>query len=100
VSLDLFASSQHQPKTVAMSMSDSSKSPAENVDDTAAALSTTPSATMTSSQPTTNEEVLNVNVGVLGHVDSGKTSLVKTLSTLLSTAALDKSKQSRQRGEW
>lgn len=44
------------------------------------------------------EEVLNVNVGVLGHVDSGKTSLVKTLSTLLSTAALDKSKESRQRG--
>lgn len=44
------------------------------------------------------DEVLNVNVGVLGHVDSGKTSLVKTLSTLLSTAALDKSKQSRQRG--
>jgi selenocysteine-specific elongation factor len=29
---------------------------------------------------------------------TGKTSLVKTLSTLLSTAALDKSKQSRQRG--
>jgi selenocysteine-specific elongation factor len=43
-------------------------------------------------------DVLNVNVGVLGHVDSGKTSLVKALSTLLSTAALDKSKQSRQRG--
>lgn len=42
--------------------------------------------------------VLNINVGVLGHVDSGKTSLVKALSTLLSTAALDKSKQSRQRG--
>lgn len=30
--------------------------------------------------------ILNVNVGVLGHVDSGKTSLVKALSTLLSTA--------------
>ena len=45
-----------------------------------------------------HEEVLNVNVGVLGHVDSGKTSLVKTLSTMLSTASLDKSKQSRQRG--
>lgn len=45
-----------------------------------------------------HEEVLNVNVGVLGHVDSGKTSLVKTLSTLLSTAALDKSRQSRLRG--
>jgi selenocysteine-specific elongation factor len=42
--------------------------------------------------------VLNINVGVLGHVDSGKTSLVKALSTLLSTAALDKSQQSRQRG--
>lgn len=45
-----------------------------------------------------HESVLNVNIGVLGHVDSGKTSLVKALSTLLSTAALDKSKQSRQRG--
>ena len=42
--------------------------------------------------------VLNLNVGVLGHVDSGKTSLVKTLSSLLSTASLDKSSQSRQRG--
>ena len=42
--------------------------------------------------------ILNLNVGVLGHVDSGKTSLVKTLSTLLSTASLDKSAQSRQRG--
>ena len=42
--------------------------------------------------------VLNLNIGVLGHVDSGKTSLVKTLSTLLSTASLDKSSQSRQRG--
>ena len=43
-------------------------------------------------------DILNVNVGVLGHVDSGKTSLVKALSTHLSTAALDKSTQSRQRG--
>mmetsp|Transcript_8695 Transcript_8695/g.12681 ORF Transcript_8695/g.12681 Transcript_8695/m.12681 type:complete len:768 (+) Transcript_8695:170-2473(+) len=42
--------------------------------------------------------ILNVNVGVLGHVDSGKTSLVKRLSTLLSTAALDKHPQSRERG--
>ena len=32
------------------------------------------------------------------HFSAGKTSLVKALSTLLSTAALDKSKQSRQRG--
>ncbi len=44
------------------------------------------------------EHVLNVNVGVLGHVDSGKTSLVKALSTLLSTASLDKNPQSIARG--
>ena len=42
--------------------------------------------------------IINVNVGILGHVDSGKTSLVKALSTLLSTAALDKNPQSQQRG--
>jgi len=42
--------------------------------------------------------ILNLNVGVLGHVDTGKTSLVKTLSSVLSTASLDKSKQSRARG--
>uniref|UniRef100_K3WNJ5 Elongation factor Tu, chloroplastic n=1 Tax=Globisporangium ultimum (strain ATCC 200006 / CBS 805.95 / DAOM BR144) TaxID=431595 RepID=K3WNJ5_GLOUD len=41
---------------------------------------------------------VNVNVGVLGHVDSGKTSLVRVLSTQLSTAALDKHPQSQQRG--
>lgn len=40
----------------------------------------------------------NVNVGVMGHVDSGKTSLVRVLSTQLSTAALDKHPQSQQRG--
>jgi small GTP-binding protein len=42
--------------------------------------------------------IVNVNVGILGHVDSGKTSLVKALSTLLSTAALDKNPQSQERG--
>jgi selenocysteine-specific elongation factor len=41
---------------------------------------------------------ININIGILGHVDSGKTSLVKALSTLLSTAALDKNPQSRERG--
>jgi selenocysteine-specific elongation factor len=34
----------------------------------------------------------------MGHVDSGKTSLVRALSTVLSTAALDKHPQSRARG--
>ena len=47
---------------------------------------------------TDRENILNINVGILGHVDSGKTSLVKALSTLLSTAALDKNPQSQQRG--
>lgn len=41
---------------------------------------------------------VNINVGVLGHVDSGKTSLVRALSTELSTAALDKNPQSKERG--
>ena len=34
--------------------------------------------------------ILNFNIGVLGHVDSGKTSLSKGLSTIASTAAFDK----------
>ena len=42
--------------------------------------------------------ILNINIGILGHVDSGKTSLVRSLSTQLSTAALDKNPQSQQRG--
>ena len=41
---------------------------------------------------------LNFNVGVLGHVDSGKTSLAKALSTVASTACFDKNPQSRERG--
>ncbi|CAI5500685.1 unnamed protein product [Closterium sp. Naga37s-1] len=46
----------------------------------------------------TAPRVFNVNVGILGHVDSGKTSLARALSTLLSTAALDKHPQSAERG--
>lgn len=42
--------------------------------------------------------VLNVNLGIVGHVDSGKTSLARALSTHLSTASLDKAPQSQQRG--
>lgn len=44
------------------------------------------------------KDVYNVNVGVLGHVDSGKTSLVAALSDVLSVAALDKHPQSQERG--
>ncbi|XP_053381410.1 selenocysteine-specific elongation factor-like [Mercenaria mercenaria] len=42
--------------------------------------------------------MFNFNVGVLGHVDSGKTSLSKTLSTTASTASFDKNPQSKERG--
>ncbi|KJP85350.1 hypothetical protein AK88_05011 [Plasmodium fragile] len=42
--------------------------------------------------------MINVNVGVLGHVDSGKTSLCRCLSEVLSTCALDKHRQSQERG--
>eukprot|EP00002_Diphylleia_rotans_P018534 TRINITY_DN3588_c0_g1_i2.p1 TRINITY_DN3588_c0_g1~~TRINITY_DN3588_c0_g1_i2.p1 ORF type:complete len:456 (-),score=94.69 TRINITY_DN3588_c0_g1_i2:427-1794(-) len=42
--------------------------------------------------------VVNINVGILGHVDSGKTSLAKALSTMSSTAAFDKNPQSQERG--
>ena len=41
---------------------------------------------------------LNFNIGVLGHVDSGKTSLSKALSTVASTACFDKNPQSKERG--
>jgi len=53
----------------------------------------------TAAAPTAGSgNVLNINIGVLGHVDSGKTSLVRALSTSLSTAALDKNPQSQARG--
>ena len=42
--------------------------------------------------------ILNFNIGVLGHVDSGKTSLSKALSIVASTAAFDKNPQSKERG--
>jgi selenocysteine-specific elongation factor len=42
--------------------------------------------------------ILNINIGILGHVDSGKTSLARALSTELSTAALDRNPQSQERG--
>lgn len=41
---------------------------------------------------------LNINIGILGHVDSGKTTLAKSLSEIGSTASFDKSRQSQERG--
>ena len=42
--------------------------------------------------------MLNFNVGILGHVDSGKTALAKAVSTVASTASFDKNPQSQERG--
>ncbi|GKT17955.1 selenocysteine-specific elongation factor-like isoform X1 [Aduncisulcus paluster] len=42
--------------------------------------------------------VLNINIGFLGHVDSGKTSITKKLSKISSTACFDKHPQSKARG--
>ncbi|XP_059614280.1 selenocysteine-specific elongation factor [Phlebotomus argentipes] len=41
---------------------------------------------------------INLNIGILGHVDSGKTTLAKALSAIASTGAFDKSPQSQERG--
>ncbi|KRX02832.1 Translation protein, beta-barrel domain [Pseudocohnilembus persalinus] len=45
----------------------------------------------------TPNNVTNINIGVLGHIDSGKTSLARALSEITSTASLDKNPQSQQR---
>ncbi|XP_072238350.1 selenocysteine-specific elongation factor [Leuresthes tenuis] len=51
-----------------------------------------------SESPDSRTKTLNFNIGVLGHVDSGKTSLARSLSSTASTAAFDKNPQSRERG--
>ncbi|XP_072044479.1 selenocysteine-specific elongation factor-like [Amphiura filiformis] len=53
---------------------------------------------MASDSTAAAKNLLNFNIGVLGHVDSGKTSLAKALSTIASTAAFDKNPQSKERG--
>ena len=41
---------------------------------------------------------MNINCGVLGHIDAGKTALCKALHDVASTASMDKDPQSRERG--
>ena len=42
--------------------------------------------------------MLNINLGLFGHVDSGKTSIAKSISSLSSTACFDKHMHSQERG--
>ena len=49
-------------------------------------------------EPEVEDKILNINLGVLGHVDSGKTSLVRALSVTLSTASLDRAPEEKLRG--
>ena len=51
-----------------------------------------------SSELSNPSRILNINLGILGHIDSGKTSLCKALSTIASTAGFDKNPQSKERG--
>ncbi|WP_456418797.1 selenocysteine-specific translation elongation factor [Methanocaldococcus infernus] len=41
---------------------------------------------------------MNVNIGLFGHIDHGKTELAKRLTEIPSTSALDKPKESKLRG--
>lgn len=43
-------------------------------------------------------QVFNINIGIMGHVDSGKTSFCRFISQIVSTASLDKNPQSKERG--
>ncbi|CAK9297827.1 unnamed protein product [Gordionus sp. m RMFG-2023] len=45
-----------------------------------------------------SSKITNLNIGILGHVDSGKTSLAKIISSTPSTACFDKNTQSQERG--
>ena len=46
----------------------------------------------------TNIEYIPIHVGLLGHIDAGKTAIASCLSELISTAGLDKHPQSKKRG--
>lgn len=51
-----------------------------------------------SDEPCCGDEGVCISVGVLGHVDSGKTSICRALSQIVSTCGLDKHPQSKERG--
>ena len=44
------------------------------------------------------EKLIPINIGLLGHIDHGKTALARVLSEIISTAGLDKHRQAQERG--
>ncbi|MBD3227475.1 MAG: selenocysteine-specific translation elongation factor [Candidatus Lokiarchaeota archaeon] len=44
------------------------------------------------------DNLIPINIGLLGHIDHGKTALARVLSETISTAGLDKHKQAQERG--
>ncbi len=44
------------------------------------------------------DKVMSINVGLLGHVDSGKTALAKAMSTIASTASFDRTGSEKATG--
>ncbi|MHA2188062.1 MAG: GTP-binding protein, partial [Candidatus Thorarchaeota archaeon] len=44
------------------------------------------------------DKLTSVHVGLMGHIDHGKTELARALSEKISTAGLDKHPQSKERG--
>ncbi len=44
------------------------------------------------------EDKIPINMGLLGHIDSGKTEIAKCLSEIISTAGIDAHPQSKERG--
>jgi hypothetical protein len=43
-------------------------------------------------------KVTNINLGIMGHIDSGKTTICSSLTSIASTASLDKNPQSKEKG--
>ncbi|MBD3196214.1 MAG: GTP-binding protein [Candidatus Lokiarchaeota archaeon] len=44
------------------------------------------------------EDKIPINIGLFGHIDSGKTAVVEVLSEIISTAGIDAHPQSKERG--
>ncbi|MHA1229617.1 MAG: selenocysteine-specific translation elongation factor [Candidatus Helarchaeota archaeon] len=44
------------------------------------------------------DNLIPINIGLLGHIDHGKTAIARVLSEIISTAGLDKHKQAQERG--